>query len=210
MGHLGMNLTRNGLIVLVSVIFVAGAGTAYAGIVLPMITLAGNVQVDGDLNVDGKITANDFVYPSPQTRQISYSAVEFISDRDNGKRESASQVWLESTGTSIILKNPVHTIPDGATITKFECSVQDNSGTFNVSCFLNRCPNAFGFGCSAFSQLSTSGTPATITLSSGVLTEVVDREMNSYVITFQPSSVSCDSNCQLKSARITYQVPKVD
>ncbi len=50
-----MNLTRNGLIVLISVIFVAGAGTAYAGIVLPMITLAGNVQVDGDLNVDGTL-----------------------------------------------------------------------------------------------------------------------------------------------------------
>jgi len=50
-----MNLTRNGLIVLISIIFVAGAGTAYAGIVLPMITLAGNVQVDGTLNVDGPI-----------------------------------------------------------------------------------------------------------------------------------------------------------
>ncbi len=51
-----MNLTRNGLIVLISVIFVAGAGTAYAGVVLPMITLAGNVQVDGDLNVGGTTT----------------------------------------------------------------------------------------------------------------------------------------------------------
>jgi len=51
-----MNLSRNGLIVLISIIFVAGAGTAYAGIVMPMITLAGNVQVDGDLNVDGDLT----------------------------------------------------------------------------------------------------------------------------------------------------------
>ncbi len=57
-----MNLTRNGLIVLISVILVAGAGTAYAGIVLPMITFAantntlGNSDIDGDLNVDGTIT----------------------------------------------------------------------------------------------------------------------------------------------------------
>jgi len=52
MGHLGMNLTRNGLIVLISVIFVAGAGTVYAGIVLPTITLAGNVVVTDNLTVD--------------------------------------------------------------------------------------------------------------------------------------------------------------
>ncbi len=51
-----MNLSRNGVIVLISIIFVAGAGTAYAGIVLPMITLAGNVQVDGALNVDGTLS----------------------------------------------------------------------------------------------------------------------------------------------------------
>ena len=57
-----MNLTRNGLIVLISVIFVAGAGTAYAGI-LPLITLAGNVQVDGDLNVDGEITGDASIIP---------------------------------------------------------------------------------------------------------------------------------------------------
>jgi len=47
-----MNLTRNGLIVLISVIFVAGAGTAYAGIVLPTITLSGNVVVTDDFTVD--------------------------------------------------------------------------------------------------------------------------------------------------------------
>jgi len=47
-----MNLTRNGLIILISVIFVAGVGTAYAGIVLPTITLAGNVVVTDNLTVD--------------------------------------------------------------------------------------------------------------------------------------------------------------
>ncbi len=61
MGHLGMNLTRNGLIVLISVIFVAGAGTAYAGIVLPMITFdantitTGTAQFDSDVNIDGTL-----------------------------------------------------------------------------------------------------------------------------------------------------------
>jgi len=58
MGHLGMNMSRNGLIVLISVIFVAGAGTAYAGIVLPTITLAGDVVIEGDLTL-----ASEFICP---------------------------------------------------------------------------------------------------------------------------------------------------
>jgi len=54
-----MNLTRNGLIVLISVIFVAGAGTAYAGIVLPMITLAGDVTITGDMICPGCVDSAD-------------------------------------------------------------------------------------------------------------------------------------------------------
>jgi len=50
---MGMNLTRNGLIVLISVIFVAGAGTAYA---IDTITFDGDVMVDGSLDVSGQIT----------------------------------------------------------------------------------------------------------------------------------------------------------
>jgi len=54
-----MNLSRNGLIVLISVILVAGAGTAYAGDILPMITFAANTlttgtaQFNSDVNIDG-------------------------------------------------------------------------------------------------------------------------------------------------------------
>ena len=71
-----MNLTRNGLIVLISVIFVAGAGTAYAGIVLPMITLAGNVQVDGNLNVDGTIAGVVPVMPIQVPRDNSLTLID--------------------------------------------------------------------------------------------------------------------------------------
>ncbi len=59
MGHLEMNLSRNGLIVLVSIIFVAGAGTAYAGMVLPMITLAGDVTITGDMTCPGCVDSAD-------------------------------------------------------------------------------------------------------------------------------------------------------
>jgi len=71
MGHLGMNLSRNGLIVLISVIFVAGAGTAYAGIVLPTITLAGDVVITGDLTctdcIDGPDTHPGLFYKKTAT-----------------------------------------------------------------------------------------------------------------------------------------------
>jgi len=50
-----MDLSKNLVIVLV-IVFIGGIGTAYAGIVLPTITLGGNVEVDGSLNVDGPIT----------------------------------------------------------------------------------------------------------------------------------------------------------
>ena len=56
LGQEGMNLTRTGLIVLISVIFVAGAGTAYAGMVLPMITFAANTHTTGDASVDGDLS----------------------------------------------------------------------------------------------------------------------------------------------------------
>ena len=40
---------KSGLIILLSIVFVAGAGTAYAGMTLPTITLGGNVDIIGDL-----------------------------------------------------------------------------------------------------------------------------------------------------------------
>ena len=58
MGHLGMSLSRNGLII-ISLVLVAGAGTAYAGLILPTITLSGNVVVTDDLTVDTDILVVD-------------------------------------------------------------------------------------------------------------------------------------------------------
>jgi len=40
-------------------VFIAGIGTAYAGIVLPTITLGGNVEVVGDLNCTNCIDSSD-------------------------------------------------------------------------------------------------------------------------------------------------------
>jgi len=78
-----MNLTRNGLIVLISVIFVAGAGTAYAGIVLPMITLAGDVTITGDTEFDGKLLdTNDDAGTSGQVLSSTESGVDWVDPAD--------------------------------------------------------------------------------------------------------------------------------
>jgi len=73
-----MNLTRNGLIVLISVIFVAGAGTAYAVIVLPTITLAGDVIITGDLTctdcIDGADTDPGLFYKKTSTGAAAFFA----------------------------------------------------------------------------------------------------------------------------------------
>lgn len=45
--------TRTGLIVLISVVIFAGAGSAYAGIVFSTITLGGNVDVLGEIAIRG-------------------------------------------------------------------------------------------------------------------------------------------------------------
>jgi len=87
-----MNLTRNGLIVLISVIFVAGAGTAYAGIVLPMITLAGDVTITGDMTcpgcvdsadiADGTITGADIADGTISSRDITAGTINSAEIKD--------------------------------------------------------------------------------------------------------------------------------
>jgi len=91
-----MNLSRNGLIVLISVIFVAGAGTAYAGMVLPMITLAGDVTITGDMTcpgcvdsadiADGTITEFDLGTDSVGADEIKTASVGFIELATNAVR----------------------------------------------------------------------------------------------------------------------------
>jgi len=105
-----MNLTRNGLIVLISVIFVAGAGTAYAGIVMPTITLAGDVTITGDTTLQGDLTctncinAADIAADAVQASEIAPGAV------------GASEIGSNAVGPSEIQGNAVGSseILDGA------------------------------------------------------------------------------------------------
>ena len=203
-------LTKTPYLVLFIVLISIGVGTASA---LITITLAGNVVVTGDLDVNEVITGDSFEYISPQIRTITYSSFEFISDRENGKREAdpgtGIQVWLESSGTSTILRSPAHTIPNNAKITEFGCHVIDISSEYDVNCILLRCDDGFSSFCNTISTLGTTGAPEGLELKSGALSEFVDRHSFAYVIAFEPSSTSCDSDCRFVSARITYEVSEV-
>ncbi|HUU48192.1 MAG TPA: tail fiber protein [Nitrosopumilaceae archaeon] len=53
-----MEISKKILIVLIVIVFASGAGTAYAGIVLPTITLGGNVVITGDLDMEGEKIKN--------------------------------------------------------------------------------------------------------------------------------------------------------
>jgi len=117
---MGMNLTRNGLIVLISVIFVAGVGTAYAGMVLPMITLAGDVTITGDMTcpgcvdsadiTDGTILFSDINQNGCATNQImKWNGASWVCAVDGGATEiiielgnsasSLTPTTLDSTAT---------------------------------------------------------------------------------------------------------------
>jgi len=77
-----VNLTRNGLIVLISIIFVAGAGTAYAGIVLPLITLAGDVTITGDTTLQGDLVCTNCIDAQDLPEFLILEEINIIDQRD--------------------------------------------------------------------------------------------------------------------------------
>jgi len=97
-GHLGMNLTRNGLIVIVTVVFVAGAGTAYAGIVLPTITLGGNVVITGDTELEGKLLdTNNEAGTSGQVLSSTETGIDWI-DAASGPQGATGMTGMTGIG----------------------------------------------------------------------------------------------------------------
>ena len=78
-----MNISKKFLIVLIVLVFTGGAGTAYAGIVLPTITLGGNVDVTGNLDVNGPITSPTISDIQHDISQISSIYRVSVSNHDS-------------------------------------------------------------------------------------------------------------------------------
>ncbi len=133
-----MNLSRNGLIVLISIIFVAGAGTAYAGIVLPTITLAGNVVITGDTEPEGKLLdTNDDAGTSGQLLSSIETGIDWIDATGTG---FTTQICPD--GTFVIGINS-----DGTIVCSFDKLdlVVTNIGTSdNMSILLGNGDGSFG------------------------------------------------------------------
>jgi len=145
MRHLG-RFTKTPYLVLFVILGTAGIGTAYAGI-LPLITLAGDVQVDGNLNVDGTITGN-----FPKSIISVNSGKDLIptsSDRIIGLGrlgfEAGNQIILTESGTVKNLHATTQAVPVEHTQITLNVIDLDTSTTIGtITCTITttkRCSN---------------------------------------------------------------------
>ncbi len=95
----------------------------------------------------------------------------------------------------------MHTIPDGATLTKVECFFKDNDGTNDMACRLER-GQTDGTGAAISSLLISSGSSAAVQSLSDTFTHVVDRSANNYHISWSYSP-SC-TTCRIIAVQVTY------
>ena len=111
--------------------------------------------------------------------------------------------------SSAIAYAPVD-VPDGATITEFECIVKDNDNDYFINCSLFE--NAHGsLTANLLSSISTTiDSNSFQTLTDSSLNEPVDRDPNRYYVSFKIDTEQepndCNS-CFLASFKITYTVP---
>jgi len=148
-----MNLTRTGLIVLISVIFVAGASTAYAGIVLPTITLGGNVVITGETELEGKLLdINDDAGSSGQVLSSTMLGIDWVDaitpkPHNNILTDVDSTAGLDSSFTSITVA------PDGFPVISYR---DDTGSTTPANLKVAKCGNATCSSGNTFSTVVTS------------------------------------------------------
>jgi len=118
-------LTRTPYLVLFILLGVAGIGTAYAG-VLPLITLAGDVLITGDTELEGKLLdTNDDAGTSGQVLSTTETGIDWIdntgSDTLAGLGCTTDQIakfdgnsWI--CGKQMIKNNPISTVDNAGNV----------------------------------------------------------------------------------------------
>jgi len=226
MGHLG-RFTKTPYLVMFVILGTAGIGTAYAGI-LPLITLAGDVQVDGSLNADGPITGVDYQYSSPQTRFLTINPVAFaaiVNSIGNSLNFGAYELsHIGGTGATAVARFPVTGLPDGAKLQSLTCSFleQDSNQDALFRCKLMR-HQVLPFGGTVIYSIEhqTSGSSPifqTFTDTDFVgpaSLGIVDTQNDSYYLEINidpnPLSLNCAPiRCFFGHIQIAYTVDSVD
>jgi len=220
MRHLG-RFTKTPYLLLFILLGAVGVGTAYA---IATITIAGNLLVTGDTELDGKLidtnneagtsgqvlssteTGIDWidVPPGATERVITYSGAETNpggTDLVLGTVNSGAETFIGCSSAQCVSYTSMHTIPDGATLTKLECFFKDPDAGSNIFCRLQR-GQTTGMGFNISALLGTSVSSPNVQSLSDTFNHVVDRSANNYHIVWQ-SDPSC-TTCRIIAVQVTY------
>jgi len=137
-------------------------------------------------------------------RVITYSGAEtnpggtgtFLGTVNNG-----AETFIGCTSGQCVSFTSMHTIPDGATLTKLECFFKDPDTGSNIFCRLQR-GQTTGLGFNISTLLGTSVTSPNVQSLSDTFTHVVDRSANNYHIVWQMDP-SC-TTCRIIAVQVTY------
>ncbi len=149
---------------------------------------------------NGDIT---FIGAGSTTKMTVVGPPSFIWDTEDDFSLSSNQLQQVFSSNFQFAFAPVE-LPDGSTITEFECHVRDTSSDFLVVCELLADPIGSTFPM-LIAEVSSSGNSGEQTLSQTGLSHLVDRDANNYTI--QLRDVFCGLSCAFYTAKITYTVP---
>ena len=151
----------------------------------------------------------------PIEKKIRYSAGEFRAQFGKEFVTTPASSRASTGALTSVLLAAMHTIPDGARVTNFECYAVDNLDTDNVKCKIIECASD-GFACGLRAQTETevafkNSSPITFSTPTNF---IIDRDVNSYTFEFATGSRdACTSDgrdCAIFGMTITYEVTKAD
>ncbi len=164
----------------------------------------GTVSPSAKLDVHGYIVVTqDVVYSSPKTRYLSIPCVAFrpsTPDQDywNGKW------WLtgKTPGQAVAFQAPIN-LPHGAEITKYEALIFDDSSN---DIEFNMVYHNISGSTLLISNISSSGTPGKIRLSSPALSATVNNQDNAYLIEVLWTTPTPEDDIKLYQVNVFYTV----
>jgi len=186
--------------------------------VLPTITLAGDVTITGDLTTSG-----DYTYSSPESRKMIISPLGFTPRTGVFfSNVGAGGVVIESQNLPQIATGDafyaVTGLPDGAVVTKFSCAFIDKSTTSdaNFRCkLIGHPPNFLPTQAMVLSTntLDSSGSSSSkqFVTDTSISNSIIDEDNFYWIeLRFNPDGTDCSGLCQFYEVIIEYQVSKAD